>query len=45
MQIGTKPESTRALVYMNVEGDVSERVLERLREGITDLVNLWRIDL
>ena len=44
MQIGTKPEESCALVYMNVEGDVSEAVLDRLR-GAIDLRNLWKITL
>ncbi len=44
MQIGTKPEESCALVYMNVEGDVDEVVLDRLREAI-DLRNLWKIVL
>jgi len=44
MQIGTKPEDSCALVYMNVEGDVDGAVLDRLREAI-DLRNLWKIIL
>lgn len=44
MQIGTKPGDGCALVYMNVEGDVGEAVLARLREAI-DLRNLWKITL
>ncbi|MFR5091483.1 MAG: NAD(P)-dependent oxidoreductase [Adlercreutzia equolifaciens] len=44
MQIGTRPEESCALVYMNVEGDVSEAVLDRLR-GAIDLRNLWKITL
>lgn len=44
MQIGTKPEESCALVYMNVEGDVDEGVLDRLRDAI-DLRNLWKIAL
>ena len=39
-----KPEESCALVYMNVEGDVSEAVLDRLR-GAIDLRNLWKITL
>lgn len=45
MQIGTKPEEQCALVYMNVEGDVTEEVLGQLRDAITDLKNLWVIQL
>ncbi len=44
MQIGTKPEQMCALVYMNVEGEVDDQVLERLRATI-DLRNLWHIKL
>ncbi|MEY8460935.1 phosphoglycerate dehydrogenase [Eggerthellaceae bacterium 24-137] len=44
MQIGTKPEESCALVYMNVEGEVDEAVLDRLRSAI-DLRNLWKISL
>ena len=44
MQIGTKPAESCALVYMNVEGDVGEAVLDRLRDAI-DLRNLWKIVL
>ena len=44
MQIGTKPEESCALVYMNVEGNVDEAVLDRLRDAI-DLRNLWKIVL
>ena len=45
MQIGTKPEERCALVYMNVEGDVSDEVLGELRVKISDLKNLWHIKL
>lgn len=45
MQVGTKPEERCALVYVNVEGDVSPDVLDRLRGAITDLKNLWYIKL
>ncbi len=44
MQIGTKPEEQCALVYMNVEGEVTDAVLEKLRAAI-DLKNLWVIAL
>ena len=44
MQIGTKPAEQCALVYMNVEGDVTDEVLDRLREAI-DLKNLWVLSL
>lgn len=45
MQIGTKPEEETALVYMNVEGDINDAVMDRLRAAITDLKNLWYIKL
>lgn len=45
MQIGTKPEERCALVYMNIEGDVTDDVLEELRVKIADLKNLWHIKL
>ena len=45
MQIGKREGSESALVYMNVEGDVSEEILERLRENVTDLESLWHIKL
>ncbi len=44
MQIGTKPEERCALVYINVEGDVSDDVMETLRSSL-DLKNVWRINL
>ncbi len=45
MQIGAKPEEQCALVYMNVEGDVNDAVLNRLRAEIPDLKNLWHVKL
>jgi hypothetical protein len=30
---------------MNVEGDMTEEVLDQLRNGITDLMGLWYIHL
>lgn len=44
MQIGTKPEERCALVYMNVEGDITDEVLAQLRAAI-ELKNLWHIKL
>ena len=44
MQIGTKPEDKCALVYMNVEGEVTEEVLAQLRSAL-ELRNLWHIKL
>ena len=45
MQIGTKPKEQRALVYMNVEEEVSDEVLDSLRAQLLELKNLWRIKL
>ena len=45
MQIGTKPEEGCALVYMNVEGDVTDAVLGHLRDAVADLKNLWHVKL
>ncbi len=44
MQIGTKPADGRAMVYINVEGEVPDAVLDELRDAI-DLKSLWRIVL
>ena len=45
MQVGAKPEERCALVYVNVEGDVTEAVLDRLRSAVPDLKNLWHVKL
>lgn len=45
MQISTNPENCCALVYMNVDGQIDERVLTELREGLADLKNLWHLKL
>lgn len=42
MQIGTKPEEKCALVYINVEGDITAEVMEEL-EGAMDYKNLWKL--
>lgn len=42
MQIGTKPEEKCALVYINVEGDITPEVMEEL-EGAMDYKNLWKL--
>lgn len=44
MQVGIKPEVKTALVYMNIEGEVTEEILGALREAI-DLQNLWLVKL
>lgn len=45
MQIGANLEEKCALVYMNVEGDLTDALLKDLREKVPDLKNLWRIKL
>ena len=45
MQVGAKPEERCALVYVNVEGDVSDQVMANLRAGVADLKNLWHVKL
>ena len=45
MQIATLPGEQCALVYMNVEGDVDDDVLSKLRAGLGDLKNLWYVKL
>jgi D-3-phosphoglycerate dehydrogenase / 2-oxoglutarate reductase len=45
MKIGTREDSDRAVVYMNVEGDVTEAIMDELREGISDLKNLWYVKM
>ena len=45
MQIGAKPADRCALVYMNVEGELEDAVLARLRAEIPELKNLWYVKL
>lgn len=44
MQIGTKPEEQCALVYINIEGEIDDDVMDALRESI-DLKNIWHISI
>ncbi len=44
MQVGLKEHEKHALVFINVEGDVSEDILAQMRDAI-DLKNLWLIKL
>lgn len=44
MQIGTKPEEQCALVYMNVDGDITQDVLDQLHAAL-ELKNLWYVSL
>ena len=45
MQIGTRDDSDIAVVYLNIEGDVTDDVLDALRAGIPDLQDLWHVKL
>lgn len=44
MQIGNKTAEKCALVYVNVEGDVTDEVMSRLREAV-DFKNIWLLRL
>ncbi len=44
MQIGTNPLKKTSLVYMNVEGDITDAVLDEIR-GAIELQNMWHISL
>lgn len=44
MQIGKKRDEECALVYMNVEGDITQAVMEQL-EGAMDYRNIWKLSL
>ncbi|MBQ9044019.1 MAG: phosphoglycerate dehydrogenase [Eggerthellaceae bacterium] len=45
MQIGKRDDSESAVVYLNVEGDVNDEVLDELRANIDGLQNLWYVKL
>lgn len=45
LRIGTRPDSDRAVVYMNVQGDVTDEIIDELRGAISDLKNLWYVKL
>lgn len=45
MQVGMKEKEKNALVYMNVEGNVDDAILDGLRAGLDDLKNLWYVKL
>ena len=45
MQIGKRNDADSAVVIMNIEGDMTEEVLDKLRDGISDLEDLWYIHL
>ena len=44
MQIGTKPSEKTALVYMNVEGNVTDELLQKLSSTL-DFKNVWSFNL
>ncbi len=44
MQVGTNPKEQCALVYINIEGEITDSILDELREAI-DLKNLWVLNL
>lgn len=45
MQIGEKASEECVLVYMNIEGEITDDFIARLHEAIGDLKNLWVIKL
>ena len=45
MQIVNDPEAGQAIVYMNIEGELDDSVLAKLRENLEDLKNLWYVKL
>lgn len=45
MQIGKREDSDRALVYLNIEGDVTDAILDELRAAIDGLEDLWYVKL
>lgn len=42
MQIGTKPKEKCALVYMNIEGDLSDSAIDELKSRI-EMKNAWKL--
>jgi len=45
MQIGKREGCESAVVYLNIEGEVGEELVEELRAAIPDLENLWLVKL
>ena len=45
MQIGKRDDSESALVYLNIEGELEQGVLEKLQATIPGLENLWHVTL
>lgn len=44
MQIGAKPEEKCALVYMNIEGDLSDAAIDELKDKI-EMKNVWKLSI
>ncbi len=45
MQIGQRADTDSVVVYINLEGQVTDEVMAALREAIPELQNLWYITL
>ena len=45
MQIGKREDSESAVVYLNIEGDMTDEVMDALRENISGLEELWYVTL
>jgi len=45
MQIGKREDSDSAVVYLNIEGDVTDAILDQLRTAIDGLEDLWYVKL
>lgn len=45
MQIGKRDDTDDALVFLNIEGDMTDEVIDQLKSAITDLKDLWYITL
>ena len=45
MQIGKREDSDSAVVYLNIEGDLTDEIVQTLRDSIEGLEDLWYITL
>lgn len=45
MHVGTKNDDNKSLVYMTVDDGINEGILDKLRDELVDLSNLWHITL
>ena len=45
MQIGKRSDSENVIVYLNIEGDVTDGILDKLRSNIAELEDLWYVQL